>query len=136
MRLFCLLIALSACASATPSGPCAKRVGVYTSTYTERSGGTCGAIASASVSLTQQPPAGQVMGMLGPGISYSADNCVVTADSRTSDEKERLEQTTTWDETATRGIGTLKLTRFGQTIGSGAREVLCVSTYDVVIVRQ
>lgn len=76
------------------------------------------------------------MGFLGPGLSYSADNCVVTSDIRTTDEKERQEAVTTWNEAGTQGQGTLKLTKYGQTLSGTAREVLCASTYDVTITRQ
>ncbi len=105
-----------------------RRVGTYHFEYVERSGGTCGAIASHTETSSAQPtaPPASCKGTL----TASSDNCTVTIATScpVSGTTNTVEQAGDfhWNKDGTRGTSAMHVTLLD---AAGATK--CDSTYDI-----
>jgi hypothetical protein len=142
MKRFALICALActwSCSSdgnneGTPTnGDCDERTGSYRSTWSERSG-TCGAIDESIDTISEQPtePEPPCTGE----ISYSANNCRVTAsqecpgDSVEPEATIEMDSVADWNASGTRGTAIQEVT-----VKDSDGVTICHSTYDAVITK-
>lgn len=133
-----LLLAACSSSSASPTGPCAARVGTYEETFSEQANGTCPALTP--VVLVYPTPAGADSGASSctGGSTVSTDECTVSIEEScpttfTGGAVGQVRETgdVRWSEDGASASGTLELTLVNPD-GSTS----CVGTYDVSFQRK